>query len=268
MSSDILVERKKYIGYVVLNRPDKLNAITWEMYNDIILAMDELEDDESVRVIVFRGAGRAFSSGFDLNEPDLNNHLELRKKYERVAQLARRRVWNNLKPTIAQIHGYCLGAAHDLALACDIAIATEETKMGVPEIQFGGGTPFLLMPWVLGLRKTKELLLTGKTITGREAAEIGLVNYAVPEGELENKVLEMAKELAVIPTPAIQLQKRGINRAVEISGFMAAAESWLDLSSLGTLWQTPEVEEFNRIVAEKGVKAALKWRDEQFSKMD
>lgn len=265
MKEDILIEREGFIGYVTLNRPEKLNSITWHMYDLISNAMHELEDDDSIRVIVFRGVGRAFSAGFDLNEPDLNDHLELRKRYERTAQASRKRVWNNLKPTIAQVHGYCLGAAHDLALACDIVIATEDSKFGVPEIQFGGGTPFLLMPWVIGLRKTKELLLTGKTISGREAEAIGLINYAVPESELEEKVLAMAQELAVVPEPAIQLQKRGINRAIEISGFAAAAETWLDLSSMGTLWRTPEVDEFNRIVSEEGPKAAMKWQKERFA---
>lgn len=264
---EILIERKGFIGYVTLNRPEKLNSITWSMYDLISDAMDELEDDDNIRVIVFRGEGRAFSAGFDLNEPGLTDHLDLRKRYERVAQASRIKVWNNLKPTIAQIHGYCLGAAHDLALACDIAIATENSKLGVPEIQFGGGTPFLLMPWTIGLRKTKEILLTGKSISGKYAEEIGLVNYAVADEDLDSKVLEIASELARVPAPAIQLQKRGINRAIEISGFSAAAESWLDLSSLGTLWRTPEVDEFNRIVSEKGPKAAIQWQNDRLKNL-
>jgi enoyl-CoA hydratase/carnithine racemase len=263
-NQEILIERQGYIGYVILNRPEKLNALTWNMYALIRDAMDELEVDESVRVIIIKGAGRAFSAGFDLNEPGLSDHQELRRGYDRIAHAARHKIWNIPKPTIAQIHGYCMGGAHDVALACDIAIATEDAKMGVPEIKFGMGATFLLMPWILGLRKTKELLLTGKTITGREAAEIGLVNYATPPEKLEEKVLAMAKELAVIPIPAMQLQKRGINRAIEISGFSAASEIWIDMTCLGSLWHSPEIDEFNQIVKEKGLKAALAWREERF----
>lgn len=263
-NKEILVEREGYLGYVILNRPEKLNAITWDMYDMISDAVDQLEEDDAVRVIIFKGAGKAFSAGFDLKEPGLTDHQEYRRRYDRISHNARRKIWNIPKPTIAQIHGYCLGAGHDVALACDIAIATEDAKMGVPEIQFGLGATFLLMPWVLGLRKTKELLLTGKQISGREAAEIGLVNYAVPPAELEKKVREIAKELAMIPVPAMQLQKRGINRAVEISGFTAAAEVWLDATCLGSLWTSPDITEFNRIVNEEGLKAALRWREKRF----
>lgn len=264
-NNHIRVERENYIGYITLNRPEKLNAITWNMYESIAKAMDELEDDDNVRVIVIRGEGKSFSAGFDMNEPDVTDHVELRKKYDRIAHACRLKIWNNPKPTIAQIHGHCLGGAHDVALSCDLAVATVDAKLGVPEIQFGMGTPFLLMPWVIGLRKTKELLLTGKVISGEVAAEIGLVNYATQEGELETKVQDLAKELAMIPLPAMQLQKRALSRAIEISGFTAAAQSWLDLSSLGTLWKSPEIEEFNRIVSEEGFKAALKWRESQLT---
>lgn len=262
---DVLIEKEGYIGYVTLNRPDKLNAITWEMYELIADAMDQLEDDDSVRVIVLRGVGKSFSAGFDMNEPGITDHVELRKKYDRVAHACRMKIWNIPKPSIAQIHGHCLGGAHDLALACDMAVATEDAQLGVPEIQFGMGTPFLLMPWVIGLKKTKELLLTGKTISGKYAEEIGVINYATSQEGLEEKVQELAKELAMVPVPAMQLQKRALARAIEISGFTAAAQSWLDLSSLGTLWQTEEVEQFNQIVAEEGFKAALAWREKNLT---
>lgn len=264
--TEVLIEREGYIGYVTLNRPEKLNALTMKMYSLVRDAMDVLEDDDSIRVIILRGKGKAFSSGYDLNDQGGTDHVEIRRVFERIANAARHKIWSHPKPTIAQIHGYCLGGAHDLALACDIAIASEDAKLGVPEIKFGGGAAFLLMPWVLGLRKTKELLLTGQTISGHEAAQIGLVNYAVPAQDLEKKVLSMAKELALIPTPAMQLQKRGINRAIEISGFTAAQEVWLDSITLGSLWRSPEGDEFNRIAREQGVKHALRWMEESYSK--
>lgn len=121
--------------------------------------------------------------------------------------MARRRIWNCRKLVITQIHGYCLGGAHDIALSCDFVVASEDTVMGVPEIQFGMGAAFLAMPYMIHLRKAKELLLTGQKYTAKEGMEYGLVNYAVPASQLEETVKKLAKELAVISTPAMELQK-------------------------------------------------------------
>lgn len=267
MSDDeVLVHREGYVGVVEFNRPKRQNAFTWKMYDLVSDAMDRHEDDDEVRVIVFRGAGPSFSSGFDLGEPLGADHVARQKQMVRIAHKTRLKVWNQPKPTIAQIHGYCLGGAHDLALACDCAIAAEDAKLGVPEIQFGMGSPFLLMPWIVGLRKTKELLLTGKTISGAQAAAYGIVNYAVPLAGLADRVQELAEEFAQVPPPALILQKKGINRAVEMSGFSNAANAWLDLAALGRLWKSPEVEEFNAVASRDGFKAALKWRKQKYAR--
>jgi enoyl-CoA hydratase/carnithine racemase len=265
MKDDILVHREGYVGIVEFNRPHRHNALTWAMYDRISDLMDELEDDDSVKVIVVRGAGSSFSSGFDLDEPLGGDHVEKHRKMMRIAHRSRMKVWNQPKPTIAQIHGYCLGGAHDLALACDIAVAADDAKMGVPEIQFGMGSPFLLMPWIVGIRRVKELLLTGKTYSGREAAEWGIVNYAVSADALGQKVDSLAAELGQIPGPAIVLQKTALRRLIENSGFVSSTESWLELSSVGKLWPSPEVEEFNRKAGQEGMQAALRWRREKYS---
>lgn len=263
---EIRVFREGYLGIVEFNRPRRQNAFTWKMYDLLSDAMDQHEDDDQVRVIVLRGAGASFSSGFDLGEPIGADHVARQKQMVRTAHRARLKVWNQPKPTIAQIHGYCLGGAHDAALACDCAVASDDAKLGVPEIQFGMGSPFLLMPWIIGLRKTKELLLTGKTISGAQAAEYGIVNYAVPLDKLAERVAELAEEFAQVPQPALILQKKGINRAVEMSGFTNAANAWLDLAGVGRLWRSPEVDEFNAVAAKDGVKAALKWRKDKYAK--
>lgn len=266
MSDEILVHREGFTGIIEFNRPDRHNALTWPMYDRISDLMDEFEDDQQIKVIVFRGKGASFSSGFDLKEPLGGDHVDRQRRMYRIAHRMRMKVWTQSKPTIAQIQGYCLGGAHDLALACDLAVATEDAKMGVPEIQFGMGSPFLLMPWMVGLRRTKELLLTGKTYSGAEAAEWGLVNCAVPAERLAEKVDEYIEELAQIPGPAMALQKAGLRRVIENAGFQSSTESWLELAALGKLWPSPEVHEFNEQVGTVGRKAALEWRRRRYSR--
>lgn len=255
------VRKEKYIGYIVLNRPEKLNALNMEIYKLLGEAVDEVEVDDEIRVVVIKGEGRCFSAGYDINELATGDHLELRRNYDRYAHKARLKIWNLPKPTIAQVHSHCLGGAHDVALACDFCIVAENANMGVPEIQFGSGATFLALPYMIPLRRCREYLLTGKTYDGPKAFELGIANRCVPLEELDSAVKAFAKSLAMVPVPSMQLQKRGINRAVEAMGFALVMEQWLDYSSLGTLWKSEDIEEFNRQVAEKGVKAALKWRE-------
>jgi enoyl-CoA hydratase len=267
MEKLILKERKGYIGYLILNRPEKLNAINWELYRQLANTIDEMEDDDDVRVVVIKGAGRCFSAGFDMTEPGLDDHRETRRLYDRAAHLARRKIWNLPKPTIAQVHSHCLGGAHEVALACDFCIVAENASMGVPEIQFGMGAAFFALPYMINLRKCREYLLTGRSYDGRTAVEIGIANNCVPLEELETAVVNFAKELAKIPVPAMQLQKRSINRAIEAMGFAVYAEQWLDTLCLGSLWKSEDVEKFKEKVAEVGTKNAIKWRNEYFDKM-
>lgn len=265
MTEDILIHREGYVAVVEFNRPHRHNALTWAMYDNISDIMDDLEDDNSVKVIIFRGSGASFSSGFDLAEPLGSDHVERHRKMMRIAHRCRLKVWNQAKPTIAQIHGYCLGGAHDLALACDLAVAADDAKLGVPEIQFGMGSPFLLMPWIAGIRRTKELLLTGKTYSGSEAAEWGIVNYAVPAAHLEEKVKSLVTELGQVPGPSLMMQKTGLRRLIENAGFQSSTESWLELASLGKLWPSPELDEFNEKAQADGMRAALEWRRKKYA---
>lgn len=265
----VLTEKKGYIGYIVLNRPEKLNAFTREMYYQLAEAADYMEEQDDVKVVVIKGTGRCFSAGFDLGSTGGNDtHLGQRRAYEKYSNRTRKKIWDMTKPTIAQVHSHCLGGAHDIALACDFCIVTENANLGVPEIQFGQGATFLCMPYMINLRKCREYLLTGKSYDGRTAYEIGIANKCVPEAELDNAVRELAKELALVPASAMALQKRGINRAVEAMGFALAREQWLDTLCLGMLWESEEVNLFNQKVKELGTKNAIKWRNEYYSKME
>lgn len=263
----VLYEKEGHKARIILNRPEKLNAVNMAIYKKVGELLDEIDADQDVRVVIMKGNGRAFSAGYDINDTaEAQIPLETLSNYEKYANGTRWKIWNLTKPVIAQLHGYCFGGACEMVLPCDFLIGTEDLLIGEPEIQFGENPAFLMIPWVTGLRKAKELLLTGKSVTGIEAERMGLITRAVPADKLEEEVEKLADTLIKIPAPAMYIQKRGINRAFEIMGLNPAIDSWADMGLWMSVLKTPEVIEFNRITKEKGVKAALAWKEEHFSK--
>jgi enoyl-CoA hydratase len=246
---------------VTLNRPDKLNAINAEMRGALLSAVEEAAADPAVRVVVIRGAGRAFCSGYDLSEaapPDAWSwRAVLAEDVE--ATLA---IWRCPKPVIAQVHGYALAGGLELAMACDVVIAAEDAQLGEPEIRFGSAPVTLLMPFLIGQKKTRELLFTGDLVDGREAARIGLVNRAVPVDALDSEVQVLADKLARVPEDVMAPTKLMLNRAMEASGFLAAVDAGLDLQSFVNMSEAARA--FDEIVRRDGLKAALRWRDERY----
>jgi enoyl-CoA hydratase len=161
----VLSERRGAVALLTLNRPDKLNAINVPVIEALDAALDAAEADAAVRAIVVAGAGRAFSAGFDLDmgvgegKPD---PADVRRALENDFRLIMR-FWDSPKPTIAAVHGYCLGSALELAVACDLTIAAEDCRFGEPEVKFGSGIVALLLPWLAGPKAAKYLLLTGSS---------------------------------------------------------------------------------------------------------
>jgi enoyl-CoA hydratase/carnithine racemase len=149
-------------------------------------------------------------------------------------------------------------------MACDIIVSTESGRFGEPEIRYGSGPVTLLMPFVLGQKKTAELLFTGDAITAAEAERLGLVNRVVPGDELEAAVDELACKIAPTPLPVLRLTKLALVRAFEAMGLRNAVAANLDLSAILNAADTPEQREFDRIVSEQGLKAALAWRDSRY----
>src|SRR4026209_1660541 len=181
MHEDLIgYERRDAIAVLTLNRPDKLNAINAAMIVGLHRALDTAEADDGVRVVVVAGAGRAFSSGFDLDmetggegRPD---PLAVRRALENDFRIFMR-FWDSPKVTLAAVHGYCLGSAMELALACDLTISSEECLFGAPEVLFGSGIGAMLAPWVAGPKGAKYLLLSGDDkVSARDALDMGLVN--------------------------------------------------------------------------------------------
>ncbi len=255
---------------LTLNRPAVLNALSFELVDRLSEALAAAAADDGVRVVVIRGAGRAFCAGYDLKE-DAEQDRE-RPKDERtyrgefaydVARMLE--IFDHPKPVIAQVHGYCLAGGCDLMMMCDVAIASEDAMFGEPEIRFGSGVVTMVMPWLVGARKAKELLLTGEDrIPADEAARIGLVNRVVPLERLEEETLAFAMTVAKLDPVAISLTKRAINRSLEVAGFREAIWENVDLDVRIEVADVPEREEFSRIHRTEGLKAAIAWRDARF----
>ncbi|MFQ5999772.1 MAG: enoyl-CoA hydratase/isomerase family protein [Candidatus Bathyarchaeia archaeon] len=215
---NILYEKSEGIATITINRPKALNALNEETIQEILSTLDDAEKDKNIRVVVITGAGdRAFSAGADINMMKAGGALEAR----RTSQLGQRmanRVEELEKPVIAAINGYALGGGLELAMACDLRIASENARLGQPEINIGlipgwGGTQRL--PRFVGKGKAKEMIFTGKMIDAKTAEQLGLVNRVVPPEQLKSAVKQLAEELLNKPPIAIKLAKELINNSTE-----------------------------------------------------
>jgi enoyl-CoA hydratase/carnithine racemase len=263
----IVYERRGPVARITLNRPRVLNALSVELVREFGDAFDRLEADEEVRAVVLRGAGRAFSAGYDLKESGaqkVSGVIEWRQRLERDVRFTLR-VWDCPKPVIAAVHGYCLAGACDLTMMCDLTIAAEGTLFGEPEIRFGSGVVTLVMPWVIGMKKTRELLYTGfDRVTAQEALALGLVNRVVPPDRLDAEAMALAEEIARNDPEAVKLTKIALNRTYERMGIKDALAMNLELDTIMEAAETPMRREFNRIRDAQGLKAAIAWRDARF----
>lgn len=263
----IKLARENYLAILTLNRPEKMNALSKEMQLEMQHALDDLEADESIRVVIINGEGKHFSAGFDITgtggaEQPTVQQWRANVKRENDTWY---RIWRSRLPFIAAVHGACLGGACELSMVCDITIASEDAQFGEPEIQFQSGPPFPIMPWVLGMKKTKELLLTGDRIDAREAERIGLVNRVVPRDQLVESARQFARKLSMIPPPAMHLNKTNLNRGYDIRGFQSTVDYSAEIFALILTSDSQEKRDFDKVAAEQGLKAAFKWRDEKFA---
>jgi enoyl-CoA hydratase/carnithine racemase len=172
--------------------------------------------------------------------------------------------WSTRKPVIASVQGHVLGGGCELTLMCDLTIAADDAKFGEPEVRFSHLGPLMVMPWFIGLKRARELLLFGDMIDAKTALEFGMVNRIVPAADLRAETMKYAKRLSLIAPEALRWGKRVINRGAEIAGFRAAVESGVDSFVSLYATQTAVGSEFGRRVQADGLKAALAWRRDQF----
>lgn len=251
---------------LVLDRPAKLNALSAPLVAELVAAVDEAVADARVRVLVIAGAGRAFSSGYDLTE-EVDGGVDGPVAWRALLAAdiaATLHVLDCPKPVIAQVHGYALAGGLELAMACDLIVAAEGTRLGEPEIRYGSAPVTLLMPYLIGQKRTRELLMTGDLIDAVEAERIGLVNRVVPLDGLADAVDALADRLARTPPEVMGPTKAMLNRAMDAAGFRLAVEAGLDLGTIINAADTPEQREWDAIVRRDGLKAALAWRDRRY----
>lgn len=217
----ILYEVQDHIATITLNRPKVLNAINRQLDRELGQALDLIQNDDDVRVVVLRGAGRAFSAGADLKERASSRDLEADPENE-IALIQHdftyMKIWDLSKPVIASVHGYCLAGACQMVGLCDLTIASDDAVFGEPEVKFVNPIELPISAMLLGLKKAKEFLLTGESITASEAERLGMVNKVVPRDRLEAETMALANKLAAIPPVAVRLNKRAINKVWELMG--------------------------------------------------
>ncbi|MCL1874970.1 MAG: enoyl-CoA hydratase-related protein [Synergistaceae bacterium] len=225
MGEFIFTEKKGFVGTITVNRPEVRNALNKEAWQELHEAFIALDKDDEIRVIILTGAGdKAFIAGADLNALKTRSSVET---FNGVNQHIVTAIESVSKPTIAMINGFCLGGGLEVAMACDIRIASEEAKFGQTELNVGilpgcGGTQRLAR--LVGVGKAKELVFTGKIIFAEEAEKIGLVNCVAPISDLEAKTLEIARAIAAKSPIIMKIAKLVINRGIEsdlLSGLQA-----------------------------------------------
>jgi len=264
----ILTERIGLVERITLNRPEKRNALSPLLQDELIDAVHAAERGNEVRVIVIRGAGPSFCAGYDINPSKedaarirpqtLEQDVALTISYgDRWANL-----WNCRIPVIAQVHGHCIAGGTDIALHCDLVVAADDAKIGFPPVRSQGAPPTHMWLYHAGPQWTKRLLLTGDTISGAQAAAIGLALEAVPADELDDHVLALAEHIATIGHDLLVHNKRIVNLGVELMG----RSTMQVLAGIhdALAHNAPEAIEFSRSIREKGVRGAVDERDAQF----
>jgi enoyl-CoA hydratase len=263
----VLVEDVGRVRRITLNRPKALNALNAQLIEALSGALADAAADDGVSVLVLRGAGRAFCAGYDLNEDAADEPLDS-SAWHRVLRhdtLRMLEVLDHPKPVIASVHSYCLAGGTDLMLACDVAVAADDSYFGYVDVRFGSGVVSMFLPWVVGVRRAKELLFTGEDrIPADEALRIGLVNRVVPRDRLDEETLTLAEEIAKNEDFVVQTTKRAVNRAWDVAGFRAAIEANTELDTIIETANLPARAEFREITQRDGLKAAIAWRDARF----
>lgn len=259
MADEVLYEADGAIATLILNRPDKMNAFNLELFDALRQALDRAERDPAIRVVILKGAGRAFSVGMDLEGGKSPAELGVTADRSRLQSHIEDflRVWDFPKPVIGQVHGYCVAAATMLALACDITLISTDCKIRFPSIPIGGGFVSSFWTFFVGPKRAKEMdFIAGSQISGSDAEAWGFANRAFAPAELEARTRQMAAAIAKTPPDLLRLKKMAINRVVEWQGFRQAMIG-------GAEWDTlchfsDGAREMRQRVVDLGMKEAIR----------
>lgn len=265
------VDGEEHICWLTLNRPEKLNALNDRLCTELCHALETADRDPEVNVIVIRGAGRGFCAGHDLSEDaedDFKTIYEYRDHYQRQ-QHEFIAAWRVATPTIASIHYCAIGKAFEMAMFCDITLATEDARMGYKEMRYGISGMNMVLPFLVCMKDAKDLILTGREIDAREAREMGIVTETVKDKEaLDEATVRKAKLVARMPRDSVRVHKNYLNRVYEMQGLKAAADLYQDLMTMLSFCPVPEYESFSQETLDKGLTAALRTANQRYDGLD
>lgn len=240
----IVDQPAEYVQRITLNRPDKRNPLSNELRTELFHALESGDQDDSVRVTIIRGAGSCFSAGYDLA-----SNVSKGQPFYTAGGLGNWprhvvegffHIWDLAKPVIAQVHGYCLAGGTELATACDLVYVAEDAKIGYPVVRSISPPDNQFYPWIVGLRRSMEMMLTGDSISGLEAVESGFANRAFTETALEEEVLAIAKRVAMTPSDLQQINKRAVHRQMDAMGIRAGLRAGTEMQQLATYTATTQ----------------------------
>jgi len=287
MSTETLIYEKEDFeeGSVVtltMNKPETLNALNIEFSREIDDALTQVEEDDDVKAVVFKGAGKSFSSGYDLGrvyfvygggsgkKEDKTRRPSQRSRlaYDRWRSESLRKIFNLSKITIAQVHGYCIGGGLYMSLCCDMTIAAEDAKIGHSEQRLGFSGAMYAFPievMLIGQKRARELLLTGKLIDGTEAERIGLINQVVPADQLEAETRKLAQSMTLLPRDGIAIGKACARLTYDSMGLSSAfGQGYLGHTMFTNTRYEPEEFNFLKRRRDVGVKDAIRERDARY----
>ncbi len=268
MSDELLYDVQEKIAHIQINRPKAMNAIHPGLMEELSALIREADrDDDRVSVLVLSGIGPHFGAGYDLKFPWSEHYGQ--------GVLDQRRMlvdcvafeygpWDCSKPVIAMARGYCLAGSCELAMMCCVTYASETAMFGEPEIRFSTSPPAIVMPWIVGLKKARELLYTGDMIDAAEALRIGMVNHVVPDDRLEAETFRYARRAAAISLEGLRTTKASINKAAEIAGLREAIDYGIEQGAMLDATMTETRKTFAKIREAEGLSAAIRWRERQF----
>ncbi len=263
-----LYEKTDAVAIITMNRPEKRNALSPDLKARLIELFRDAEADDEVAVVVLRGAGKTFCAGADISwspekESRKGDGLKTQAHHHKTLDF-HFTPWSLTKPVIASIQGHAMGAGCELAMMCDMSIAADTAIMGEPEIRFASIGSALIMPWIIGHKRARQLLYLGDTITAERAEQIGMINLVVPEAELETETLRFAERLALIGRETLSAIKNAVNRGIEAQGFRAGMEAGTDVTALIHTSNVESSKNFRERVKNEGAAAAFRWRNAQF----
>ena len=262
--TNLILEKHELIGTLTLNRPEKLNAMTPALIAEMGEAFSEIERDPEIKVVIIRGAGRAFCTGYDLtvglNDGSGGGRYTLDDDQRSLQRYVEH--WLRLrdlpKPVISMVHGYCLAGGTQLAVSSDMIFVAENASIGFPSIPAGAGYVSAFWNWMIGPHRTKYLaFLPGSRISGKEAEAMGFATRAFPAESLEKETYEYARRVTKVPAQKLRLEKLAINRAMDIQGFRTAVLAGAEFDAIFHFG--PGNEEIRAVQKERGLRGAIQW---------